>query len=213
MSKYDALILAGGESPWLEPLVGTQYRCLAKINDRYCLDYILDALQQCGFIRRIAIVAAPGAIDQLQAIVPPNITVCAAAEKLPATAYAGIQALGADCSEMILGICDDIPTISADALKDFIEKCEANSGQDVYYPLISRQTCEAQFPEAQRTYGKLREGEFTGGNMMFIAREAILRGQAVGKQIYELRKSPYKLSRWVGMELYFQGSSPPFGYS
>ena len=54
------------------------------------------------------------------------------------------------------------------------------------------------YPDAKRTYGKLRDGIFTGGNMMLMAKEIIPGGQQKAREIFARRKSPLKLCNWLG---------------
>ena len=48
MQQYDAIILAGGRSPWLKDVCGTEYRCLVAIKGRRMVDYILDSMLKSG---------------------------------------------------------------------------------------------------------------------------------------------------------------------
>ena len=66
----DAFISAGGLSPWLKPLTGTEHRCLAPVGGKRIIDYIIDALQQSGCVRRIVIAARQEALPELRATLP-----------------------------------------------------------------------------------------------------------------------------------------------
>ena len=66
---YNAVILAGGKTPWLQKAVGTNIRALAPLGGRRMVEYIIDALDQSGQIGRI-IVAADG--SQWEAAVLPQ---------------------------------------------------------------------------------------------------------------------------------------------
>ena len=68
----------------------------------------------------------------------------------------------------------------------------------LYYPIIPKDACLSAYPDAQRTYGKLRDGVFTGGNMMLMAKEIIPGGQQKAREIFARRKSPLKLCNWLG---------------
>ena len=50
----------------------------------------------------------------------------------------------------------------------------------------------------QRTYVRLREGTFTGGNLALVAPEALRRGRTVIQQAFLMRKKPIKLARLLG---------------
>lgn len=194
----DAFILAGGLSPWLKKYADTQYRCLAPLAGRRLIDYIINALRCSGRIRRIAVAAKPEALAQLAGTLDDDVILCEAEGDLPATAYAAARALGEDASAKLLGVCDDIPLLSPLAVRDFLAACDAYPEGQLYYPIIPQDACLAEFPQAKRTYGKLCDGIFTGGNMMLVAKDVIPRGQEKAREIFARRKSPFKLCNWLG---------------
>lgn len=198
MQQYDAFIVAGGKSPWLLPVAGTEYRALVKIGQRRMLDYIIEALQSSGCVRRLVVAAADEALAQLQGTLPPNISLCRAEGDLSSTTVAAAQALGADSSTMLLGVCDDIPLLTGAAVKDFVTQCAAYPEGQLFYPIIPKDICLQRFPQAKRTYGKLQDGIFTGGNMMLMDKNIIPRGQEKAREIFARRKSPLRLGNWLG---------------
>lgn len=197
-APVDAFILAGGCSPWLKEYAGTQYRCLAPLAGKRLVDYIISALRCSGRIRRIAVAAKPEAMSQLAGTLDDDVVLCEAEGDLPATAYAAARALGDDASAKLLGVCDDIPLLTPLAVRDFLAACDAYPEGQLYYPIIPKDACLAEFPQARRTYGKIRDGIFTGGNMMLVARDVIPRGQEKAREIFSRRKSPFKLCNWLG---------------
>lgn len=194
----DAFISAGGLSPWLKPLTGTEHRCLAPVGDKRIIDYIIDALQQSGCVRRIVIAARQEALPELRATLPTDILLCEAEGDLPATAFAAAKVLGEDSTEKLLGVCDDIPLLTPTAVRDFFAACAEQTQHELYYPIIPKDACLAAFPAAQRTYGKLADGVFTGGNMMLMSKKIMPQGQQVAREIFARRKSPLKLCNWLG---------------
>lgn len=194
----DCFILAGGVSPWLREAAGTEHRCLVRLGDKRSIDYIISALKKSGCIRRIAIAADKGALPELRATLPEDILLCEAAGDLPATACAAAQTLGEDSTEKLLGVCDDIPLLSPIAVREFLADCDANPQSALYYPIIPKDACLASFPQAQRTYGRLADGTFTGGNMMLAAKEIIFSKQQAAREIFARRKSPLQLCNWLG---------------
>lgn len=197
-NQVDCFILAGGLSPWLKELTGTEHRCLAPIAGRRIIDYILEALQKSGSIRRIIIAARKEALAHLAGTLPEGVLLCEAAGDLPATAMAAANALGTDSTEKLLGVCDDIPLLTPLAVREFISACQALPAEELYYPIIPKDACLAQFPQAKRTYGRLKDGVFTGGNMMLVSKNIIPPGQKKAKEIFARRKSPFKLCDWLG---------------
>lgn len=108
---------------------------------------------------------------------------------------AGIQAL-ASC-EQILVLTADIPLINAAAIGDFIARCERENAE-FYYAIVRKETYERRFPGSKRTYAKLRDGVFTGGNLFYLKRRVA--GQALDllERFYAVRKDPLKLARLFG---------------
>lgn len=198
MQKFDAFILAGGQTPWLKDFCNTEYRCLVPINNKRLIDYIITALQDSGSIRRIVIAASEGAAKKLEGTLPDDVKVCLAAEDLPLTAVNAVKALGTDSTEKLLGVCDDIPLITGKEVHDFLRECAKYPEKELFYPIIPKQICLKQFPEAKRTYATLSDGTFTGGNMMFMHKNIISIGQEKAKELFKLRKSPLKLANWLG---------------
>ena len=83
-------------------------------------------------------------------------------------------------------------------MRDFLAACHAFPEGQLYYPIIPKDACLSAYPDAQRTYGKLRDGVFTGGNMMLMAKDIIPGGQQKAREIFARRKSPLKLCNWLG---------------
>lgn len=192
--QYNAVILGGGKTSWLQAEAGTDIRCLAKINNKRILDYLVEALQATGRIKDIML-AVPEAALPVENL-PDGVKVCSADRDMPSTAVKAAELFCRD--ERVFFICDDIPLITPEAIKDFLEQCEACPDRQVFYPAIPKDICLQAFPEAKRTYGKLADGVFTGGNMMVIDYAVLQKGLAASREIYAKRKNPLALCSWLG---------------
>ena len=82
----------------------------------------------------------------------------------------GLRAI--DIEEPLLVLTSDIPLISKDALEDFLFRCKQKEA-DVYYSFVPKEINESKYPGVQRTYVKLYEGTFTGGNLVLLSPEVI----------------------------------------
>lgn len=204
MRQYDAIILAGGRSPWLKEVCGTEFRCLAPLKGRRMVDYILDALLASDRVRRIVIATNAEAAAQLEGTLPSDVSTCIAATDMPGTAAAAVKALGKECTESVLFACDDIPLLTGPAVQSFLEQCQSPPDQGIYYAIIPKAACLKRFPDAKRTYGTLRDGTFTGGNLMLIKKEVVINTQQLGREIFALRKSPFGLANWLGWSFIFK---------
>lgn len=198
ISKYQVVLLAGGFAPWLKPLAGTDIRCLAPLKGHPMLEYIVAALFQSGRISDILLVAPESALKQLEPVLPEGVSLCSAADSMPLTAAKALDALKAPDKQKVLFVCDDIPLLTSEAVNDFLNQCEAYPDKEAFYPIIRQETCQKAFPEGKRTYGKLNDGVFTGGNMMLLSAGMVRGNLQRGEEIFSMRKSPLKLCRWLG---------------
>ena len=66
-------------------------------------------------------------------------------------------------------------------------------------PLLKRSINEGKYPGAERTYVHLKEGEFTGGNIVLLKPEIVEPRVGLAEQLIDLRKKPLSLCRFIGM--------------
>ena len=107
---------------------------------------------------------------------------------------AGLAAL--DGCRHALVVPGNIPFTRGAEIEAFI--CAANDGStQVAYPLVTKQGCEASFPELRRTYFRLSEGELTGGNALFVDVPTFLADPEIIGKAAQLRREPWKLATMV----------------
>lgn len=196
--QYEAFIVAGGRAPWLKEVAGTDIRCLAPLQGKRMLDYVLKAMLATKRFRHIVIAVDEAAIPLLEGTLPKDVSLCAAGSDLPSTCIKAASFLTENDNTKILGICDDIPLLTADGINDFLDQCEKYPEGELYYPIIPKDICLKAYPEAKRTYGKLADGTFTGGNMMLAPKRVMIHCQKKAEEIFERRKNPLKLGSWLG---------------
>lgn len=196
--QYDAFVVAGGRAPWLLETAGTDIRCLAPLHGKRMLDFILKAMLDSHRFKHIVVAVEEDAIPSLEGSLPENVSICAAGRDLPSTCIRAASFLTDNDNVKILGICDDIPLLTPQAINDFLDQCEKYPEGELYYPIIPKEACLQAYPEAERTYGKLADGTFTGGNMMFAPKRVMVHCQAKAEEIFERRKNPFKLGSWLG---------------
>jgi hypothetical protein len=103
-------------------------------------------------------------------------------------------------TEKILALPTDIPFITTEAIEDFLDRCE-DSAADFYYPVTSKQDNERKFPGVVRTYVRLREGIFTGGNLFLIRDQVIDQCLEMGVKLFTRRKNPLAMAKLFGFGL------------
>lgn len=188
-----AIVLAGGESN----IGGEELpEAFLPIGGKYMLDRLVEVLLACPF-SRIVVVGPPAVAgrysDRRVSFAPAGVN--------PATSLlAGLERV--DEEEEVFIVTADLPLLRRETVLAFLQ--EAGKGYDLIYPVVPRETIEKEFPGGRRTYVRLREGVFTGGNAV-IARPRMLKALAGElEEIISLRKRPWRLARRLGVSFLFR---------
>ncbi|MCP2240424.1 nucleotidyltransferase family protein [Thermoanaerobacterium thermosaccharolyticum] len=185
----NALILAGSTGDEKLP-----EKALIKIKDRYMISYVIDALRGSGKVDKIAVV---GDREKLQCIDGIDILIDHG-NSIIENVVKGIEPFKNDRRVLIL-TCD-IPMLTKEAVIDFVEQSESLNA-DLCYPIVKREDNERKFPDAKRTYAKIKEGTFTGGNIFYINPQIVDACIEAAKQFIAFRKKPWKLGQLLGFKI------------
>lgn len=196
----DAVILAGGlNSGALRRVSSAQYEAEIEIAGRPMLDYVILALKRVVEIKRILVVGPETVLSaetrqQVTALINPG-------HSLVESLNNGLKALQTE--EPVLVLTSDIPLITCEALQDFLTRCHERNG-DIYYSFVSKEVNEAKYPGVQRTYVKLREGVFTGGNLVLLSPRVVRNHMSKLGKAASLRKKPIQLCKMLGWKYLFK---------
>ncbi len=184
-----AVVLAGGKAkPEVVAATGVANRALVQVDGRTMLDHVVGALVAAESVGRIVVVGdVPD--SESYARVPDR-------GSMVENMYAGLEVLGP--SPFALIATSDIPYVTRDGVDDFVQRAVA-AGGDFVYPIVRVADCYAKFPGLKRTAVKIREGEFTGGNIVLVRPDAMARMHDRISRAYALRKSPAKLALMLGL--------------
>ncbi len=190
----DAIILAGApNSGPLREISPAQYEAEIRIAGKPMLDYVLAALQQVPAIDRIVVVGAETALSPELRGGP--VTVISPGQSLIDSLTNGLNAISGD--QPVLVSTSDIPLLTREAVEDFLDRCRKLDA-DIYYSCVAKELNEAKYPGVRRTYVKLAEGTFTGGNLALIRPRAARQSQALLQKAASLRKKPWQLCQMLG---------------
>lgn len=191
-----AVVLAGGtkEDEWARRH-GVNNKAFLPINDLPMIAYVVAALQECPRIDQIIVV---GPVDALSSLLPADgrirflpeqgdivDNVLAAVEELPR-------------NHKVLVCTSDIPMLTPEALSSLIDAVDERDA-DFYYPIINRIDCEKRYPGVKRTYVKLKNGSFTGGNVIIVNPEQALPLAQVFRRLVAERKNPVRMLLTFGL--------------
>ncbi len=185
-----SIVLAGQENRGaLQNSSEERYEAEIQVAGRPMVDYVLDALGGAEGIDDIVLVA-PDSIRR------PGTIGARVEGDIIANLLSGIQALPS-LSGPVLVVTSDVPLLTSRMIDQFLN--EAPLGVDVVYPIIEKGLTQNKFPDTKRTYVKLRDGSFTGGNMFLINPVKFLEIQNEIKVLLDHRKSPIRLARDIGV--------------
>lgn len=183
-----AVILAGGEaSPEFQQKSGVKKRCLVRHDERTLLETAVDALRTSGVVDSIVVVGD----------VPPpeGVQVRPEGTGFVENLFRGLEACRA--ADMALVSTSDMPFIDGEVVKGFVEGARELDA-DLVYPIVPVELCRQAYPRLRRTSLALREGTFTGGNMVLLRPDVFLQRRRHIEAAYALRKSPFRIAMMLG---------------
>lgn len=191
---YDAIILAGGEnSKEMCQHTPQSYEALIDIAGKPMVTFVADALARSRQVDRIFVLGPVAELANCD--FPPGTQLVANGPTIIETIRLGMRALGHD--RPVLVATADIPLLTAEAVNDFLAQC-GKVEADLYYPIVPKEVNELNFPGNKRTYVRLREGVFTGGNLFLVRPGIVEQCALVAEKFIAERKHPLVLCRMLG---------------
>lgn len=185
-------VVLGGQGEALEGKL--QNKSLLKIRDKAMIRYVIDALLEAQCIDEILVIGDVEALKKLA--FHPSVRLMQSSSSLIENIQRAIEAFP---GERILILTSDIPMITKDALNDFVVQSIALKA-DLCYSIVEKKTLEDRYPEAKRTFVKLADGVFTGGNLFFVDTGKIDQYMAIGGKMLRHRKNPFRMCSLLGLK-------------
>ncbi|MEN6412163.1 MAG: nucleotidyltransferase family protein [Veillonellales bacterium] len=197
---YDAIILAGGEnSKSLSKFSPQPYEAMIEIAGKPMVSFVARALSDSPHVNRIFVV---GPIKELtNCDFPAEAVLVEGGQTIIETIKIGMKAL--NHQHKVLVTTADIPLLTPEAIEDFLLQCSKIEA-DLYYPIVTRDVNEKHYPGNKRTYVRLNEGTYTGGNIFLVDPAIVPRCVAVAERIIANRKNPVKLACILGWSFVFR---------
>lgn len=200
--QLDAVVLGGGDNRGaLRQASSEPYEALIPIGSEPMIAHVAAALSRARRVGRIVCVgpaavleaaaealARHGARERLAPVGPGRNLL----ENLE-------RGLAESQSPYAVVVTSDIPLVRAHMVDDFIERCEqAPEAQDVWYAVVERAVGEARYPGVRRTWIRLADGTFTGGNLAVVERRIVEKTRRLLDLAIRGRKNPLALARLLG---------------
>lgn len=183
-----AVVLAGGESkPEWVAATGLPHRALLQVEGETMLARVVHALQASGVVGQVIVVG--------------NLTAPEGCRTLPDAGDFVENVLQAATSvadeQHLLYATADIPLLTPQAVADFVTR-SLQSGAEMCYPIIPLELCHQKFPNMPRTSLSLREGTFTGGNLLLVRAGVVRRQADLLRRAFAARKSVWAMAKILG---------------
>lgn len=193
--RWSAVVLGGGDpGDAFAAAQGVAVKPLIPLHGAPMAAYVLQALRGSGRVHQIAYVGpTTPAID-------PLIDLRATDQgTLLGNLESGLEALsqaGLHPGERVLVVTADIPMLSAEQVQDVLDTAPAAAG--LVYPVVRREACEAAYPGVKRTYARLKDGTFTGGNLFILDPALVQQFLPRLRDMLSARKAPLRLAGMIG---------------
>lgn len=197
----DVVLSAGSTPGKIDPLLEYAHinnKALIPIGDKPMIKWVTDALTGSHHVDRLIIVG----LDQSPGIDfghKPVIFVPARG-KLMQNYIAGVERAlqdTADSRRILIATCD-IPTITTAIVDAHIEQLLATD-HDLYYCIVRQSTMLAKFPTSKRSYTRLRDGVFCGGNLNMISAKVMSSdSRKMWGDLLERRKNVFQQAALAG---------------
>jgi len=206
MATIAAVVLAGGKaSSELQTATGESVRARIPFRGEPMVEWVVKALQGSPYVGRIAVV---GDVPD-----DPRYTHAEPGASFLESVRQGVAGVGE--ADGYLLITADIPFITSEAINHFVTSA-IDSRADFCYAIVKKDVCESEFPGLKRTCLKLKEGEFTGGNLAYVTAGFLRDNWSILEEAYGLRKHKFKLAARVGFWTLFRaalGQALPYTWS
>ncbi len=188
-----AVVLAGGATGRLGPAAEATCKALVPLAGRPMVRYVVEALEAAERVGEVIVVVGPRGPLPADAVGRARQTT-AAGEAFSDTVAAAARHGG---NGPILLATADIPLLTPQAVDDAAQFA-LDSGADLTYTMADVEEVAAAFPGTRRTSVRLREGRFTGGNLVVADRDTLLHSLAAIQAAFARRKSIIGLTLLLG---------------
>ena len=189
----NVIVLAGEKKGSNDKAEEKMNKAFYKIKDKHMIEYVIETLRKCGSVDRIAVVGPKDKLEPVIGGVVDNIV--EGTDSIVSNIL-----LTLDCfpgEKEILIVTSDIPMITREAIEDFIARAR-QKGVDLCYSVVDKKVNDLKYPGVRRTYARLWEGQFTGGNVFYFNPDVTDRCKDFVEKMLEYRKSPTKMARVLG---------------
>jgi GTP:adenosylcobinamide-phosphate guanylyltransferase len=199
---FTGLVMAGRRpaSDAFANVWGEQHRALIDVNGVPMLLRVVRALRAAENVGRILVSidepAALEAVPELRRLVADGALTLHASLATPSRSVLDVLEGPAD-GEPVLAVTADHALLSSEMVDAFAQAAAAESA-DVLVGLVAESLVRSRFPDATRTYLRLRGGGYKGANLFAFQTREARRAAAFWVRAERFRKRPWRLVGALG---------------
>lgn len=176
------------------------------VNGMPMIMHVYQALRGSKYIQKIVVFAAPEVEKCLDLEDDPMTSFVVDRGDAAKNVQFGVDEVSK--GDLIMFIPSDLVLVTSKGLDDLIERAMNEKNVDAIFPLVSREACERKYPHKARTYGRFKEGQYTGAHVEFLRPDLFLdHADEVKAQkdnlynLYYMRKKTLGAVRFLGIKL------------
>jgi GTP:adenosylcobinamide-phosphate guanylyltransferase len=200
--KLNAIVLGGGKIALDDPLYQESpdgLRSLIEVHGKPMVQWVIDALDASQSVANLYVIGLPPD-SGLKASKPMHY--------LPdygdlfENMRKGVMLASQDHPEHIkvLIASADIPAIKPEMVDWLAEQIAADPTQMIYYNVITQESMEARFPNANRSYVRFKDCSICGGDLNAADKSLYSVERPIWQKLTEARKKPLKQAGMIGLD-------------
>ena len=199
----NAILTAGGIPQVGEPLFEFtlgQPKALLDIAGKPMIQWVLDAISEAHFIHRVVVV---GLEEGIPLYCTKPMTILPQQGGLFENLLAAVKTLQAiePAAKKVIAVSSDVPVLKGFMLDWFIDEV-LKSNEEVYYTVIAREVMEARFPQARRSYYRLKDVEVCGADVHAFDMRVITHRPLLWQKLFATRKNAFKQASLIGFDVF-----------
>lgn len=201
----NVIVTAGGEAEPNHPFYKMAQGGLLSMIDiagKPMVQWVLDALSASEKITRVVVAGLPPETDLVCAhplILLPDMG--DAISNIQNSARE-IQRIDPEAVFTLL-ISGDIPLLRGEFIDWMLCHVDETADTDLYFSLIERSMMESEFPQAKRSYTRLKNAAFCSGDMHGFRLQSLTEENPLWKRLVESRKSRLRQASVLGYDTVF----------
>lgn len=192
-----AVILAGGKiNPKNELYAESKglTKAMIDIHGKPMVQWVIDAANKAKSVEKLIIAGLPD-FENLRSGKPVQLLNDQGGIVENLSAAAKIILNEAPETEYFVSITADIPLIQAEIIEKVIDAGK-ETGYDFLFHIVEKKAMDASYPGVKRTYFRLRDGRFCGGDMHLICPKVFV--NPAYYKLVEYRKNPIRMITMFG---------------